>query len=105
MKTKFQFQISSAKQTVQGFYPEFFAVPHPNWNLWYGSYLSTYIERDVRNIKSITDLGRFQTFISLLAARAGQLLNLSEIAGQCGISQPTAKDWISILEATCIIPF
>lgn len=101
-----QFPISDshcAKQTIQGFYPEFFSSPNINWNLWYGSYLSTYIERDVRNIKSITDLGRFQTFISLLATRAGQLLNLSEIAGQCGISQPTAKDWISILEATYII--
>lgn len=92
-----------AKQTVQGFYPEFFSVPELNWNLWYSSYLSTYVERDVRNIKSITDLNRFQTFISLLAARAGQLLNLSEIAGQCGISQPTAKDWLTILQATYII--
>jgi hypothetical protein len=92
-----------AEQTIRGFYPEFFVVPNLNWNLWYGSYLSTYIERDVRNIKSITDLGRFQTFISLLATRAGQLLNLSDIAGQCGISQPTAKDWISILESTYII--
>lgn len=92
-----------AKQTVQGFYPEFFAEPNLNWNLWYGSYLATYIERDVRNIKSITDLGRFQTFLSLLATRAGQLLNLSELASQCGISQPTAKDWVTILEATYII--
>lgn len=92
-----------AKQTIQGFYPEFLVSPKINWNLWYGSYLATYIERDVRNIKSITDLGRFQSFISLLATRAGQLLNLSEIAGQCGISQPTAKDWLSILEATYII--
>lgn len=91
------------RQTVQGFYPEFFSVPQLNWNLWYGSYLSTYIERDVRNIKSIPDLGRFQTFLGLLATRAGQLLNLSELAGQCGISQPTAKDWVSILEATYII--
>lgn len=92
-----------AAQTVQGFYPEFFAVPNLNWNLWHGSYLSTYVERDVRNIKSIADLNRFQTFISLLATRAGQLLNLAEIAGQCGISQPTAKDWLSILEATYIV--
>lgn len=92
-----------AEQTVQGFYPEFFVNPGIDWNLWYGSYLSTYIERDVRNIKAINDLGRFQTFISLLAARAGQILNLSEIAGQCGISQPTAKDWLSILESTYII--
>lgn len=101
-----QFPVSDsdcAKQTIKGFYPEFMISPKLNWNLWYGSYLSTYIERDVRNIKSITDLSRFQTFISLLAARAGQLLNLSEIAGQCGISQPTAKDWLSILQATYVI--
>lgn len=92
-----------AKQIVQGFYPEFFIQPSLDKNLWYGSYLSTYVERDVRNIKSITDLGRFQTFIGLLAARAGKLLNLSEIAKECGITQPTAKDWLSILEATYII--
>lgn len=92
-----------AAQTVCGFYPEFLSVPNLNGNLWHGSYLSTYVERDVRNVKAIADLGRFQTFISLLAARAGQLLNLAEIAGQCGISQPTAKDWLSILEATYVI--
>ena len=57
----------------------------------------------MRNIKNIPDLGRFQTFISLLAARAGQLLNISEVAKECGITQPTAKSWLSILESTYII--
>jgi len=92
-----------AKQIVQGFYPQFFAEPHTDWNLWYSSYIATYLERDVRNIKSISDLGRFQTFLSLLAARAGNLLNMAEIGKECGISQPTVKDWISILESTYII--
>ncbi|MDR3624617.1 MAG: ATP-binding protein [Chlamydiales bacterium] len=91
------------KQIVQGFYPQFFSGSIINWNLWFGSYISTYLERDVRNIKAITDLGRFQTFISLLAARAGKIFNIAEISKECGISQPTAKDWISILESTYII--
>lgn len=92
-----------AKQIVQGFYPQFFAEPHTDWNLWYSSYIATYLERDLRNIKSISDLGRFQTFLSLIASRAGQLLNMAELAKECGISQPTVKDWISILESTYII--
>jgi len=94
---------SCVLQTIQGFYPEFFVTPNLDWNLWYGSYLSTYVERDIRNIRAITDLGRFQTFIGLLAARAGSLLNIAEIAKECGISQPTAKDWLTILESTYII--
>ncbi len=92
-----------ASQIIQGFYPEFFVKLKLDKNLWYSSYLATYIERDVRNIKAIADLGRFQTFIGLLAARAGKLLNHAEIAKECGISQPTVKDWIAILESTYII--
>lgn len=92
-----------AKQIVQGFYPQFFSEPRTDWNLWYSSYIATYLERDLRNIKSISDLGRFQTFLSLLASRAGNLLNMAELAKECGISQPTVKDWISILESTYII--
>ena len=95
--------LATARQMIRGFYPEFFVNPDLDPSLWYSSYLSTYIERDVRNIKNIPDLGRFQTFISLLAARAGQLLNISEVAKECGITQPTAKSWLSILESTYII--
>ncbi len=91
------------RQMVQGFYPQLFSHPNTNWNLWFSSYISTYLERDVRNIKSITDLGRFQTFVSLLAARAGKLLNMAELAKECGITQPTVKDWLTILESTYIV--
>lgn len=95
--------LEMGRQVVGGFYPEFFSQPNIDHNLWYSSFLNTYIERDVRNIKSITDLGRFQTFIRLLATRAGQLLNMAELAKECGISQPTVKDWLSILSSTYII--
>lgn len=90
-------------QILKGFYPEFFKTENLDSHLWHGSYITTYIERDIRNIRSISDLGRFQTFIGLLATRAGKLLNLSEVAKECGISQPTAKDWVSILESAYII--
>lgn len=92
-----------ALDLLRGFYPEFWVNAKLSTNTWYGSYLSTYVERDVRSIMTITDLGRFQTFISLLAVRAGQLLNLSEIAKECGITQPTAKSWLSVLETTYIV--
>lgn len=93
----------TGEQIVQGFYPEFFITPHIDKYLWFSSYLSTYAERDVRNITAITDLGRFQTFLGLLATRAGKLLNMSEIGKECGISQPTVRDWLSILESTYMI--
>jgi len=92
-----------SKGLIRGFYPEFFINRKIDPKLWFSSYIATYVERDVRNIKSITDVSRFQTFIALLAARAGQLLNLSEVSKECGISHPTAKDWLSILESTYLI--
>ena len=98
-----QNELKLAERIVEGFYPEFFAHTDLDHYLWYSSYFATYLERDVRNIKSISDLSRFQIFLSLLATRAGGLLNLSEISKECGISQPTAKDWLSILQATYVI--
>ena len=67
---------------------------------WLGSYVRTYVERDVRLISNIGDLGTFQRFVQLCASRTAQLLNLSSLALDAGISQPTAKTWLSILEAT-----
>ncbi len=90
-------------QMLHGFYPEFLITKNLDPNLWHGSYITTYIERDIRKIRAITDLSRFQTFIGLLASRAGKLLNLSEVSKECGISQPTARDWVSILESTYVI--
>jgi uncharacterized protein len=70
---------------------------------FYPSYIHTYAERDVRQLVHVGDLNSFQTFIQLCAARIGNLLNLSDLATVCGISVPTAKRWISTLEASYII--
>ena len=70
---------------------------------WFASYVSTYLERDVRDLTSVRDLITFQRFLRLCAARTGQLLNLSSLAGDCGISQSTATAWLSILEASYIV--
>jgi uncharacterized protein len=67
---------------------------------WLGAYVATYLERDVRTVLNVGDLITFQRFVALCAGRTGQLLNLSALAGDCGISQPTAKAWLSVLETT-----
>lgn len=67
------------------------------------SYISTYIERDVRKVSRVIDLSSFQKFISLCAGRTGQLLNLSSLGSDCGISQPTVKAWLSILETSYLV--
>lgn len=73
--------------------------------MFFPSYIRTYVERDVRLIKNITDLGLFQRFIKLCAGRIGQLLNISSLATDCGISVNTAKGWLSVLEQSYIIFF
>lgn len=70
---------------------------------WLRAYVNTYVERDVRQVLNIGDLGAFQRFVELCAGRTGQLLNLSSLAGDCGISQPTVKMWLSALEASYIL--
>lgn len=72
-------------------------------SLWFDSYLRTYLERDVRNLLNIKDIISFQNFIKLCAGRHGQLLNLNALANECGISQPTAKAWLSLLEASYLV--
>lgn len=70
---------------------------------WYGDYVITYIERDVRQMINVQDLSTFQRFVRLCAARIGQLLNLANLANDCGLSQNTAKAWLSVLEASYIV--
>lgn len=69
---------------------------------WLRSYAGTYLERDVRSISNIGDLVAFQRFIELCAGRTGQLVNYSSLADDCGISQPTARAWLSVLETSFI---
>jgi uncharacterized protein len=70
---------------------------------WLSSYIATYIERDVRQILRVVDLMYFQRFMRMLAARAGQLLNLNAVANDLGIAQTTARDWLAVLEASYIV--
>lgn len=88
------------RQFLRGGYPELAAEPERNSTLWYSSYIQTYLERDVRGLKQIGDLTQFQSFLRTLAARSGQLLNLSDISKDLGIAVNTVKAWISVLEST-----
>ena len=69
----------------------------------YSDYFSTYIERDVRQIINIKNLNAFETFIKLLAGRTGQLVNLSSLSSDAGVSTGTVSEWLSVLEASFII--
>lgn len=69
---------------------------------WLRSYVQTYIERDVRTLTNIGDLTTFQRFVELCAGRTSQLLNYSSLAADCGVTQPTAKAWLSVLETSFI---
>jgi hypothetical protein len=70
---------------------------------WLADYTATYLERDVRSLLAVGDMGAFHTFLRMCAGRAGQLLNLVSLAADCGISQPTARRWLSTLEASFIV--
>ncbi len=87
---------------IKGFYPRLYSQPI-EFQTWYTNYISTYVERDVRQVLQITDVVSFQNFLKLCAARIGNLLNYAQIARDANISPNTAKAWISILEASYII--
>jgi uncharacterized protein len=87
---------------VRGAYPALLtrAVTAADWQ---ASYIASYVERDVRQISRVADLLQFQRFMRLMAARTGQLLNLNAVANDLGIAQTTARDWLSVLEASYIV--
>lgn len=90
------------QEIFNGGYPRLYDKQmHPTE--YYPYYIRTYIERDVRQLKNISDLSLFTKFIKLCAGRIGQLLNYSSIANDCGISVSTAQAWLSILETSYII--
>jgi predicted AAA+ superfamily ATPase len=86
----------------KGFYPAIYDRDIPS-KAFYSNYLQTYVERDLSELIQVKDLKQFRNFISLCAARVGQLLNLNSLANECGISQPTAKSWLSVLETSYIV--
>lgn len=70
---------------------------------WFPAYVTAYVERDVRQLLQVQDLDAFQRFVRLCAGRSGQVLNLSSLATDCGITHNTAKAWISVLEASYVL--
>jgi len=81
-------------------FPELWQRPELERDLWLGSYLATYLERDVRNILNVGSLRDFDRFLRAAAARAGQLLSFSDLARDVGVAPNTAKNWLSVLEAS-----
>jgi predicted AAA+ superfamily ATPase len=85
-----------------GFYPRLWDKKlNPTQAL--GDYYQTYVERDLRQLVAVKDLNLFQRFVQLCAGRVGQLLNVSGLANDTGVSHTTAANWISLLEASCIV--
>ena len=85
------------QRLFRGLYPGLRASPAPDWLRWQQSYIETYLERDVRTVRQVGDLMAFQSFLRLLAARSGQILNMTGIATELGLTLNTVKAWISVL--------
>ena len=87
----------------RGSFPELYKNPEISVDKFYDSYVRTYIERDIRDLIKITDEIKFMKFMTSVAARTGQELNLNEIAADAEITNPTANDWLSILVNTGLV--
>ncbi len=91
--------LETADWLLRGGYPELRANRNADRDLWCAGYLQTYLERDVRQALNVGDLNTFERFLRLVAARTGQIVNYSDLARDAGISQPSARRWMSVLEA------
>jgi len=87
----------------RGSFPALHTAAPPDRELFYASYLQTYLQRDVRDLAQVGDLMAFTRFLRSAAARTAQLLNLTDMARDVGISPNTARHWLSILEATGLV--
>lgn len=87
----------------RGSLPELYSNDNMDWEQYYASYVSTYIERDVRQLISVGDLLAFVQFMTALASRTGELLNMSSLAKDVGVDSKTIKKWISVLQASNVI--
>jgi hypothetical protein len=90
---------TSKVNLLHGGFPEVLAHPRGR-ELWFSSYLQTYLERDVRAIANVRDLATFRRFLALVASRHGQMLNRTDLAAPLGVSVPTIGEWLRILEIT-----
>ena len=95
-------ELSREEYIFNGFMPRIYSEQIPP-NLLYSNYFSTYVERDVRKIINVTDLNVFEKFVMLLASRIGQVINLSNLSDDVGVTSTTLLKWLSVLEASYIV--
>ena len=96
-------RIDLADWLLRGGFPEPRLHPRVDRQLWFSSYVATYLERDVRNLAQVGDLSAFGRFMLLAAARNGGLLNLTDLGRDAGVTGPTAKHWLGVLEASHLV--
>jgi len=80
-------------------YPELAISPERDLSLWHASYIQAYLSRDVRSLRQVGDLIQHQSFLRVLAARSGQLLNMTSLSRNLGVTVNAIKAWLSILDA------
>ncbi len=91
------------KNIVRGFMPELYLENSREPGVYYGDYLDTYIEKDLRQMIAVKNLNSFTRFLTLLAGRIGQVVNLNSMAGEVGVSSTTLSEWLSVLEASYVV--
>ncbi len=106
-KARINSKIYSLKEIYEiiwrGSFPAINVDKEQSWEMFYSSYLQTYLERDIKSLASISDEMTFLKFLRIIASRTGQLLNYSDIANAVGITQPTAKAWLSLLVSSGLV--
>jgi predicted AAA+ superfamily ATPase len=94
---------SRAHWLLRGAFPEVRLRPRVDRRLWLASYVQTYLERDVRDLLRVGDLTSFGRFLTLVAARNAGLLNLADLGRDAGVTGPTVRSWLGVLEATQLV--
>ncbi|HMM12969.1 MAG TPA: ATP-binding protein [Bacteroidales bacterium] len=87
----------------RGFYPALYDQPEMDTSRWYNNYIRTYLERDIRLLKNISNWLLFERFVRMLAARVGQLLNMSSLANEVGVDVKTIQSWLGVLEVGFVV--
>ncbi len=95
--------LSTDKLLLKGFMPELYREGSRDPIVYYRDYLNTYVEKDLREMLEIKNLDKFLRFLTLLAGRVGQIVNLSAMSGEVGVSSTTLSEWLSILEASYVV--
>lgn len=95
-------QLTTDELLLRGFMPDVHVRRIPP-STYYRNYFQTYVERDLKQLVNIRHMNQFERFVTLLAGRVGQVVNLSSLAGETGVSAPTIGEWMSILEAAFLI--